>query len=150
MIDIIKKFLNDSRVKIAQLSSVITEQQRDGDQAIFDNVRLRKELIVFNRTLNNAYLDWTRSDVLKAIHYYNVKANLNSVPYIELGNTEAFMVDGGQHPEPSGDYATKLELQIETLERENEDNNLQEQINNLEDLINNIDLSSIQIGRASC
>lgn len=143
MTDIIKKFLNDSRVKIAQLSSVITEQQRDGDQAIFDNVRLRKELIVFNRTLNNAYLDWTRSDILKAIHYYNVKANLNSVPYIELSNTEAFVVDGGYQPTPSGNYATKLELQIETLERENEDNNLQEQINNLEDLINNIDLSSI-------
>ena len=84
-------FLNRAQNKIADLASLLVE--RGGDLPL--DLILLLELSDFIESLDNKYNEWTEVDIIRWIHVFNVRANLNSIPFLLMTGFELNIIGGG-------------------------------------------------------
>lgn len=87
----ILKFLNRAQNKIANLGSLLVE--RGGVHE--DSLTLLLELSDFIECLDDKYNTWTEKDILRYIHTYNQRANLNAIPFLLVTGLEINIIQGG-------------------------------------------------------
>ena len=84
-------FLNKAQNKIASLATLYVD--RGGD--LPDTLNLLIELSDFIESLDSEYNDWTEDRIIKWIHEYNHRANLNEIPYLLLTGFTQNILGGG-------------------------------------------------------
>ena len=87
---LVLQFVNKAQNKIAELSSLIVD--RGGFMP--DSLVLLLELSDFISSLDTTPTIWNDDKVLRYIEVYNRRANLNSVPYLQLSNYQVNIVNG--------------------------------------------------------
>lgn len=87
----IVNFINKAQNKIAELSSLLV--QRGGN--IPDVTNLLLELSDFIECLDNEFNNWLEEDIIRWIHSYNQRANLNSIPFLLLTGFKQSILGGG-------------------------------------------------------
>jgi len=87
----ITTFINKAQNKIANLASLIVE--RGGD--LPDSLTLLLELSDFIECLDNKFNNWSEEDILRWIHEYNQRANLNAIPFLLLTAFEQNILGSG-------------------------------------------------------
>lgn len=73
-------FIRKAKRKIFDIGNATIENDND------DNLELAMELIRIVRALESKFNNWSEADILRYIHYYNVKAKLNRVPIASFIN----------------------------------------------------------------
>jgi hypothetical protein len=73
-------FIRKAKRKVFDIGNATIENDND------DDLELAMELIRIIRALESPYNNWSESDILRYIHYYNVKAKLNRVPVASFIN----------------------------------------------------------------
>lgn len=89
---VILAFLNKAQQKIASLSTSIVD--KGGDD--YESMQLALELSDFIENLDSCYCDWKEEDIIRWIHEYNHRADLNSIPYVDItGYSTKIVINGG-------------------------------------------------------
>lgn len=89
-------FLNKAQNKIAQLGVIVADEDID----VFQSTLLL-DLSDFLESLDSSFNQWSELDIIRYIHFWNKRADLNNIPYILITNYKVSIV-GGQGG-PTGD-----------------------------------------------
>jgi hypothetical protein len=75
----ILEFINKAQSKIGELGLYIANRKHDKSSS-----ELCKELIYVIKAFLNPYNSWSEEQALSIVNYYNVKAELNNIPYLKI------------------------------------------------------------------
>lgn len=87
----IQDFVNKAQNKIADLSSLLVERGGNLPSALY----LLLELSDFIECLDDVNNTLSEEDVIKYVHAYNHRANLNSIAYLLMTGIEVNLITGG-------------------------------------------------------
>lgn len=83
-------FFNKAQSKIAELGNLMAKEQEDDY-----HLQMLLGLSNFLESLDSPYNGWSETDIIRYIHYWNKRADLNNIPYIQITNYVVNINNGG-------------------------------------------------------